>query len=186
MDSSASTYPVPLTAAEEAEIAECERIVAFAEQVMTGTHPRIKIPSRLLEAQQASNTTPPNPAAPALPNPVIDFRRDYYRDLGLQEHVKQDSIIRAYQGRLAGCSPDFKLGRSKHESGNLTTIRKAEKIYQKVNEAYEILADPELRKKYDERRIRARSPPNESKIVRSAYRRGGRKRGRGGGVGNRG
>ncbi len=40
--------PVALTAAEEAEIAECDRIVEFARQVMAGEHPRINIPERLV------------------------------------------------------------------------------------------------------------------------------------------
>lgn len=35
----------PLTPAEEAEIAEYERIVALAEQVMAGTHSCVKIPA---------------------------------------------------------------------------------------------------------------------------------------------
>lgn len=39
-----------LSAAVLAEIAEYDRIVAFAEQVLAGTHPRVKIPQHLVSS----------------------------------------------------------------------------------------------------------------------------------------
>lgn len=78
-------------------------------------------------------------------------------------------------------SPDSELGRAKRESGNINTIRKAEKMYEKVKKAYEILGNPELRKEYDAGRIRDRAPPNDCPIARPTPSRGCG--GRGGHVG---
>jgi hypothetical protein len=39
-----------LTAAEMEEIAEYERIVEFADQVLAGTHPRVKIPAHMVSS----------------------------------------------------------------------------------------------------------------------------------------
>ena len=43
-----------LTAAEMEEIAEYEGIVEFAEQVLSGSHPRVKIPAHLVSLKQLS------------------------------------------------------------------------------------------------------------------------------------
>jgi len=50
----------PFTAEELEEMAVCDAIVAFAEQVMAGTHPRVKIPIHLVRA------------CPLMENPKVD------------------------------------------------------------------------------------------------------------------
>ncbi|KAH7319518.1 hypothetical protein BKA65DRAFT_599563 [Rhexocercosporidium sp. MPI-PUGE-AT-0058] len=190
--------PAALPAAEEAEIAEYERIVAFAEQVMAGTDPRFKIPSQLVPRPTPTNqvrcSSPATHSAPApsaalspdtsavlpAPGPVIDYRRDYYKVLGIQDHVKQDSILRAFAGKSNEYSPDSTVGRAKLESGKPNLIKRTEMDFKRIKEAFAILSVPELRKQYDDGRIRDRIPPTDRPIARPAPGGGRGARGRSG------
>lgn len=62
---------------------------------------------------------------------------DYYETLGVARTASQDEIQRAYR----------KLARTYHPDVN--TAPEAEAKFKEINEAYEVLKDPEKRKKYD-------------------------------------
>ncbi|GLI34357.1 DnaJ C-terminal domain-containing protein [Desulforhabdus amnigena] len=64
--------------------------------------------------------------------------RDYYEVLGVDRSVKQEEIQRAYR----------KLARKYHPDVNKSPD--AENKFKEINEAYEVLKDPEKRKKYDQ------------------------------------
>ncbi|AEV67109.1 DnaJ C-terminal domain-containing protein [Acetivibrio clariflavus] len=64
--------------------------------------------------------------------------KDYYSILGLNKNATQDEIKRAYR----------KLAKKYHPDAN-PNDKKAEEKFKEVNEAYEVLSDPEKRKKYD-------------------------------------
>jgi curved DNA-binding protein len=64
---------------------------------------------------------------------------DYYKVLGLDKNASQDDIKKAYR----------KLARQHHPDLN-PNDREAQKKFQQVNEANEVLTDPEKRKKYDQ------------------------------------
>jgi curved DNA-binding protein len=63
---------------------------------------------------------------------------DYYKILGVEKNVSQDDIKKAYR----------KLARKHHPDLNPNN-KDAHKIFQQINEANEVLSDPEKRKKYD-------------------------------------
>jgi curved DNA-binding protein len=63
---------------------------------------------------------------------------DYYKILGVEKNVSQDDIKKAYR----------KLAREHHPDLNPNN-KDAHKIFQQINEANEVLSDPEKRKKYD-------------------------------------
>ncbi|KAH6702939.1 hypothetical protein BKA61DRAFT_681150 [Leptodontidium sp. MPI-SDFR-AT-0119] len=160
----------PLTPAEEAEIAEYERIVALAEQ--------LPIPTT---AHQASSSSPAVPVGSAttssriptvLPahSPVVDYRRDYHKILGIQEHVKQDSILRAFTGKSNEHSPDSIVGGAKLGSGKPNLVKKTGMELKRIKGAQAILSDPEFREEYDAGRIRDRTPLNDRPSVRPAGR----------------
>jgi len=66
-----------------------------------------------------------------------DFR-DYYAILGVSRNADADEIKRAYRRLARKYHPDMNPG-----------DRRAEATFKDVNEAYEVLSDPEKRQKYD-------------------------------------
>ncbi len=63
---------------------------------------------------------------------------DYYKVLGVDRNATQNQIKKAYR----------KLARKYHPDVN-PNDESAKKKFQEINEAYEVLSDPEKRKKYD-------------------------------------
>src|SRR5947209_6908053 len=64
---------------------------------------------------------------------------DYYKVLGLDKNATTDDIKKAYR----------KLARKHHPDLNPDN-KEAHKTFQQINEANEVLSDPEKRKKYDQ------------------------------------
>jgi len=64
--------------------------------------------------------------------------QDYYKTLGIERNAGQDEIQRAYRKLARKYHPDI------NKSGD------AEDNFKRINEAYEVLGDPEKRKKYDQ------------------------------------
>src|ERR1700761_4349378 len=64
---------------------------------------------------------------------------DYYKVLGLDKSATQDDIKKAYR----------KLARKNHPDLN-PNDKEANKRFQQINEANEVLSDPDKRKKYDQ------------------------------------
>ncbi len=64
---------------------------------------------------------------------------DYYKVLGVDKNASTDDIKKAYR----------KLARKHHPDLN-PNDDKAHKLFQQINEANEVLSDPEKRKKYDQ------------------------------------
>jgi DnaJ-class molecular chaperone len=67
----------------------------------------------------------------------MDYK-DYYKILGVQRNASQDDIKKAFR----------KLARKHHPDVN-PGDKKAEERFKEINEAYEVLSDPEKRQKYD-------------------------------------
>ncbi len=64
---------------------------------------------------------------------------DYYKTLGIDKKASQDDIKKAYR----------KLARKYHPDLNPSN-KEANKTFQQINEANEVLSDPDKRKKYDQ------------------------------------
>src|SRR5260370_37010765 len=64
---------------------------------------------------------------------------DYYKLLGVEKNATPDAIRTAYR----------KLARKHHPDLN-PNDKEANKKFQQINEANEVLSDPEKRKKYDQ------------------------------------
>jgi len=66
--------------------------------------------------------------------------RDYYQVLGLSKSASADDIKKAYRRLARQFHPDMHSGAKKVEM---------EKRFKELNEAQEVLSDPDKRKKYD-------------------------------------
>lgn len=69
---------------------------------------------------------------------AVDYK-DYYQILGVDKHASQKDIQKAYR----------KLARQYHPDVN-PDDKNAEEKFKEINEANEVLSDPEKRKRYDE------------------------------------
>jgi len=65
--------------------------------------------------------------------------KDYYKILGVSKSAGQDEIKKAYRKLAVKYHPDKNAGN-----------REAEEKFKEIGEAYEVLRDPEKRKKYDQ------------------------------------
>ncbi|MDD3777447.1 MAG: J domain-containing protein [Actinomycetota bacterium] len=69
---------------------------------------------------------------------MVDYK-DYYKVLGVGKNASQDEIKKAYR----------KLARKYHPDANADNPQ-AEEKFKEIGEAYEVLKDPDKRKKYDQ------------------------------------
>src|SRR5579862_3617253 len=65
--------------------------------------------------------------------------KDYYQVLGVPKNAAEKDIKSAYR----------KLARKWHPDANPNNAKEAEEKFKEISEAYEVLGDPEKRKKYD-------------------------------------
>jgi molecular chaperone DnaJ len=72
---------------------------------------------------------------------VAVTKRDYYEVLGVSRNADADEIKRAYRRLAMKYHPDRNDGDAKHE---------AEQKFKECSEAYEVLSDPEKRRRYDQ------------------------------------
>ncbi|KAI3402114.1 hypothetical protein diail_43 [Diaporthe ilicicola] len=66
--SMASKFPSALSEEEEHQLRECERILQFRDEVLSGAHPRITVPAHLVASKKSSESRSPGSLAIAAPS----------------------------------------------------------------------------------------------------------------------
>src|SRR6195952_4734081 len=98
----------------------------------------------------------------------MDYK-DYYKILGLEKGASEEAIKKAYRKLAVKYHPDKNPG-----------DKKSEDKFKEVNEANEVLSDPEKRKKYDEMGSNWKQYEQQQAARGAAGNRGGQQRYSGG------
>ncbi|KAF6036840.1 DNAJC7 [Bugula neritina] len=70
-------------------------------------------------------------------------RKDYYKILGVDKHVSDDQLKKAYRKRAMIHHPD------RHSNDTPEKQKEEERVFKDVGEAYSVLSDPKKRARYD-------------------------------------
>ena len=69
-------------------------------------------------------------------------KKDYYKILGVDSKATDDEIKKAYRKLALKWHPD-------RNQGDEDEVKKADKMFKDINEAYSVISDPEKRKRFD-------------------------------------
>lgn len=95
-------------------------------------------------------------------------KSDYYDILGVSKDASQEEIKKAYKKQAVEWHPD------KHEDDNKEA---AEKRFKEINEAYQVLSDPEKRSAYDQFGHQAFGPGAAGRAGQGPFGQGGGRQG---------
>ena len=150
-----------------------------AVQVVTDPHAPpgtvVQVLRRQATATVNGSCAPPRWSSPRHPRgPPMAANRDFYEILGVSKTASQEEIQRAYR----------KLARTYHPDINKDPA--AEERFKEISEAYDVLSDPEMRRRYDAFGADFRQIPDDVDPAAWARAQAGARAGRAGRAGSSG
>ena len=83
------------------------------------------------------------------------MKKDYYEILEISKNASDEVVEKAYKALVKKYHPDLKEGEEK---------KQAEDIIKEINEAYEVISNPDKRKEYDGKYTILQTNSNIAKI----------------------
>lgn len=126
-------------------------LLVLTQQFTNGEISYIDAKFRILDLKEQAEVLSTPPPKEEMFKEAKSEDETYYDILGVDHNVSQDKIKGAYFKKMKECHPDTTASWANTERMPKWVREKLEEMTKKLNEAYEILSDPDKRREYNKK-----------------------------------